>query len=58
MSHKTEEEIEAMAEAWPELWGMCGHCHRRVDNADPEHRVTPIVEGGRGVECKLRGDYL
>ncbi len=38
------------------LWGTCGHCQRRVDNYDDLHRVTPIMRGGRGVECVLRGD--
>lgn len=38
------------------LYGLCGHCQVRVDNYDPNHRVTPILQGGRGVECVLRGD--
>lgn len=43
--------------ARPDLYGSCSRCDRVVDNRDPNHRVTAIVEGGRGVECKLRGDY-
>lgn len=38
------------------LYGSCSHCQRRVDNHDDLHRVTPIMRGGRGVECVLRGD--
>ena len=38
------------------LYGTCSRCMRRVDNYDPNHRVTSIVRGGRGVECVLRGD--
>lgn len=38
------------------LYGRCGECQRRVDNHDPEHRVTSIMRGGRGVECVRRGD--
>ena len=37
-------------------YGSCSHCQRRVDNYDEAHRVTSIVQGGRGVECVLRGD--
>lgn len=36
--------------------GLCGHCQVDVDSFDPNHRVTSIVRGGRGVECVLRGD--
>lgn len=36
--------------------GLCGHCGVQVDSTDPNHRVTSIVRGGRGVECVLRGD--
>jgi hypothetical protein len=36
--------------------GLCGHCQVMVDSADPNHRVTSIVDGGRGVECVVRGD--
>lgn len=43
--------------ARPDLFGTCGRCQRVVDNRDPQHRVTSIVEGGRGVECELRGDF-
>lgn len=38
------------------LYGHCSRCSRRVDNFDPNHRVTSIMRGGRGVECVLRGD--
>lgn len=38
------------------LRGLCGHCQIQVDSTDPNHRVTSIVRGGRGVECVLRGD--
>lgn len=38
------------------LYGFCSHCRRNVDNHDEAHRVTPIMDGGRGVECTLRGD--
>jgi hypothetical protein len=38
------------------LRGRCGHCQIHVDSTDPNHRVTSIVHGGRGVECVLRGD--
>lgn len=38
------------------LYGSCSRCQRSVDNHDPLHRVTPILRGGRGVECVLRGD--
>lgn len=38
------------------LYGSCSHCQRTVDNYDDLHRVTPIMRGGRGVECVLRGD--
>lgn len=38
------------------LRGLCGHCQIHVDSTDPNHRVTSIVRGGRGVECVLRGD--
>lgn len=38
------------------LSGLCGHCGIHVDSTDPNHRVTSIVRGGRGVECVLRGD--
>lgn len=38
------------------LYGSCSHCQRMVDNHDEYHRVTPIMRGGRGVECVLRGD--
>lgn len=56
---ETEEELNAQAAAWPELGGSCGYCDRIVSNEDEDgiHRVTPILEGGRGVECKLRGDW-
>lgn len=37
------------------LYGRCGYCGVTVDNYDPNHRVTPILRGGRGVECVLRG---
>lgn len=37
-------------------WGTCSHCHRTVDNHDDDHRVTSILDGGRGVECVHRGD--
>jgi hypothetical protein len=43
-------------ESGASFYGTCGHCQRRVDNLDPLHRVTPILAGGRGVECALRGD--
>jgi hypothetical protein len=36
--------------------GLCGHCQIHVDSYDPNHRVTSIMRGGRGVECVLRGD--
>lgn len=36
--------------------GLCGHCQIHVDSTDPNHRVTSIFAGGRGVECVLRGD--
>ena len=55
---KTEVDIDEMAKNDPDLDGFCGKCQRTVDNHDPDHRVTAIVEGGRGVECKVRGDYL
>lgn len=38
------------------LAGLCGHCGITVDSTDPNHRVSSIVRGGRGVECVLRGD--
>ena len=38
------------------LRGLCGHCGIEVDSLDPNHRVTSIVRGGRGIECVLRGD--
>lgn len=38
------------------LKGRCGHCNRSVDSTDPNHRVTSIVVGGRGVECVLAGE--
>lgn len=38
------------------LYGRCGHCSINVDNHDPNHRVSAILRGGRGVECVLRGD--
>lgn len=38
------------------LRGLCGYCGVSVDSRDPNHRVTSIVRGGRGVECVLRGD--
>lgn len=38
------------------LAGRCGHCGILVDNHDPNHRVSSIMRGGRGVECVLRGD--
>jgi hypothetical protein len=38
------------------LYGSCSYCHRRVDNHDENHRVSAIMDGGRGVECVLRGD--
>jgi hypothetical protein len=38
------------------LYGSCSHCARRVDNHDEHHRVSAIMQGGRGVECVLRGD--
>lgn len=53
-----EREMDELAAAWPDLAGRCGFCQRTVSNADLEHRVTPILNGGRGVECKRRGDYL
>lgn len=40
------------------LHGRCGHCQRRVDNHDELHRVSAILQGGRGVECVLRGDIV
>jgi hypothetical protein len=51
--------MDDLAAAWPDLGGVCGHCQRQVNNADHDgiHRVTPILKGGRGVECKLRGDW-
>lgn len=36
--------------------GRCGYCNRMVDNYDDLHLVTSILDGGRGVECVLRGD--
>jgi hypothetical protein len=57
-ARKCDDEIEGLARDWPDLEGVCGHCGRTVSNADPVHRVTPILKGGRGVECKRRGDYL
>ncbi|MFP5327754.1 MAG: hypothetical protein ACLGHT_09770 [Acidimicrobiia bacterium] len=38
------------------LRGLCGHCGIHVDSTDPNHKVTSVVAGGRGVECVLRGD--
>lgn len=38
------------------LRGLCGYCGVNVDSTDPNHRVTSIMHGGRGVECVLRGD--
>lgn len=38
------------------LFGLCGHCQIMVDNHDPNHRVSALLRGGRGVECVLRGD--
>lgn len=38
------------------LTGYCGHCRRTVDNHDAHHRVSSILHGGAGVECRLRGD--
>jgi hypothetical protein len=38
------------------LCGLCGLCGVHVGSTDPNHRVTSIVRGGRGVECVLRGD--
>lgn len=49
--------LDDLAELYPDLDGRCGDCQREVTNEDPDHRVTPILKGGRGVECKLRGDY-
>lgn len=40
------------------LFGSCSRCKRTVDNHDPDHRVSAILRGGRGVECVLRGDIL
>jgi hypothetical protein len=37
-------------------YGTCGYCEMRVDNFTPNHRVSFILKGGRGVECVLRGD--
>ncbi len=39
-----------------DMRGKCGHCGVHVDNYDANHLVTPILRGGRGVECVLRGD--
>jgi hypothetical protein len=39
-----------------EMRWLCGFCQCQVDNRDPGHLVTPILQGGRGVECVLRGD--
>lgn len=44
------------------LWGVlslngrCGHCNMVVDNYNPNHRVTSLMRGGKGVECVFRGD--
>ncbi|MEX2439710.1 MAG: hypothetical protein WD739_07495 [Actinomycetota bacterium] len=53
----TNQQLDALAGKYPDNAGVCGQCQRTVDNTDPNHRVTPILEGGRGVECKFRGDY-
>jgi len=55
---KSERWLDKLAEANADAFGSCGHCQLIVTNDDPNHRVTPILKGGRGVECKLRGDYL
>jgi hypothetical protein len=38
------------------LQARCSRCLKRVDNFDPDHRVSAIMRGGRGVECVRRGD--
>lgn len=38
------------------LTGSCSLCRRTVDNHDPGHRVSAVMQGGRGVECVRRGD--
>jgi hypothetical protein len=38
------------------LRGLCRFCGVIIDNTDPNHRITSILAGGRGVECVLRGD--
>lgn len=43
-------------EVLEQMHGSCGHCGVTVDNREPNHLVTPIMDGGRGVECVLRGD--
>lgn len=54
----TEEELDALEQRYPTNGGICSQCQREVLVGDPEHRITPILEGGRGVECALRGDYV
>ncbi len=49
-------DTEFMDEDGRSLYGRCGHCGITVDNFDGNHRITPILRGGRGVECVLRGD--
>jgi hypothetical protein len=54
---RTQEFLTALAAKNPDLGGRCSECDRDVTNADPDHRITPILEAGRGVECRWRGDY-
>jgi hypothetical protein len=55
MKHQFAQDDYRMWNGEP-LRGRCGHCQIHVDSTDPNHRVTSIVRGGRGVECVLRGD--
>lgn len=48
--------VELVDDEGRSLHGSCSHCGMTVDNHEPNHRVTPILRGGRGVECVLRGD--
>ena len=61
INHPRLEQERLDALATDDLYGVCGHCDREVRNSDSRdrenHRITPILGGGRGVECRLRGDY-
>lgn len=49
-------EMYMLVDGGGSAYGRCGHCEMTVDNHTPNHRVSFILKGGRGVECALRGD--